>query len=109
MPGAAVYTDALHSYLGLDLDYIHAMIDHAKGYVEGRVHTNGIENFWSLLKRCLHGTYVTGAPFHLDRYLDEQTFRFNKRKGTDKTRFMVAMLSVCGKRLTYKELTGAEG
>jgi transposase-like protein len=108
MPGTAVYTDALKSYLGLDADYIHAMIDHAKGYVEGRVHTNGIENFWSLLKRCLNGTYVAVAPFHLDRYLDEQTIRYNKRKGSDKTRFMEAMMSVCGKRLTYKELIGQE-
>jgi len=107
-PGSAVYTDALASYLGLDVNYIHAMIDHAKGYVEGRVHTNGIENFWSLLKRCLNGTYVAVAPFHLDRYLDEQTFRYNKRKGIDRTRFMEAMLSVVGRRLTYKQLTGVE-
>lgn len=104
--GSVVYTDELSSYFGLDANYIHAMIDHAKGYVEGRVHTNGIENFWSCLKRCLHGTYISVAPFHLDRYLDEQTFRYNKRKGTDKTRFMEAMLSVVGKRLAYKELTG---
>lgn len=108
-PGSAVYTDAHTSYVGLDADYVHAVIDHAKGYVEGRVHTNGIENFWSCLKRCLHGTYVAVAPFHLDRYLDEQTFRYNKRKGTDKTRFMEAMLSVCGRRLTYRELVGQEG
>jgi transposase-like protein len=107
-PGASVYTDCLPSYEGLESDYVHKMIDHAKGYVEGRVHTNGIENFWSVLKRCLNGTYIAVAPFHLCRYLDEQTFRFNKRKGTDQTRFLEAMLSVCGKRLTYAELTGAD-
>jgi transposase-like protein len=104
--GSAVYTDALASYEGLDAEFVHKAIDHAKCYVEGRVHTNGIENFWSLLKRCIHGTYVAVAPFHLGRYLDEQTFRFNKRKGSDATRFLEAMLSVCGKRLTFAELTG---
>ncbi len=105
-PGASVYTDAHPSYRGLDADYIHGVIDHAVKYVEGRIHTNCLENFWSLLKRCLGGTYVSVAPVHLDRYLDEQTFRFNKRKGSDRTRFIEAMLSVCGKRLTYAELTG---
>ncbi len=81
-PGAAVYTDSLSSYSGLHPEYAHAVIDHAKSYVEGRVHTTGIENFWSLLKRGLYGTYVAVAPFHLQRYIDEQAFRFNKRKGT---------------------------
>jgi transposase-like protein len=104
--GAYVYTDALRSYQGLDDEYLHQVVDHAKCYVEGRVHTNGLENFWSLLKRALKGTYVAVAPFHLERYLDEQSFRFNKRKGNDCTRFLEAMLSICGKRLTYDELTG---
>lgn len=106
-PGATVYTDAHPSYRGLDADYMHGVIDHAITYVQGRVHTNGLENFWSLLKRGLGGTYVAVAPVHLQRYLDEQVFRFNKRKGSDRTRFMEAMFSVCGKRLTYAELTGA--
>src|SRR6266566_1233251 len=74
--GSALYTDALLSYYGLDTDYLHRVIDHAEKYVEGRVHTNGMENFWSLLKRGLNGTYVSVEPFHLFRYLDEQTFRF---------------------------------
>lgn len=103
--GAVVYTDARPSYRGLDSEYVHKAIDHAITYVEGRVHTNGLENFWSLLKRCLSGTYVAVAPVHLHRYLDEQVFRFNKRKGSDRTRFMEAMFSECGKRLTYAELT----
>jgi transposase-like protein len=106
-PGLHLYTDALKSYRGLDSDYVHAVIDHAKEYVRGRVHTNGLENFWSLLKRSIQRTYVAVAPFHLDRYLDEQTFRFNKRKGSDATRFLGAILSVCGKRLTFSELIGA--
>jgi transposase-like protein len=107
-PGSAVYTDAHPSYRELDKGYLHSVIDHAIAYVDGRVHTNGLENFWSLLKRTLGGTYVAVAPVHLQKYLDEQVFRFNKRKGTDSTRFREAMLSVCGKRLTLKELTGAQ-
>ena len=105
-PGSTVYTDSLKSYEGLESDYVHEMIDHAKCYVEGRVHTNGIENFWSLLKRCLHGTYVAVAPFHLFRYLDEESFRFNERKGNDGMRFAEVMDGVVGKRLQYAELTG---
>lgn len=104
-PGTALYTDALQSYDGLD-ESARGVIDHAKSYVEGRVHTNGLENFWSLLKRTIRGTYVAVPPDHSGRYLDEQTFRFNKRKGKDRTRFMEAMLSVCGRRLTFAELTG---
>jgi transposase-like protein len=104
--GAKVFTDAHTGYQGLDADYIHGVIDHAIAYVEGRVHTNGLENFWSLLKRCLSGTYVAVSPAHLQRYLDEQCYRFNKRKGSDRTRFLEAMLSIVDKRLTYAELTG---
>ena len=107
MPGNPVYTDALRSYEGLDSDYMHGVIDHVHQYVDGRVHTNGMENFWSLLKRTLAGTYVAVEPKHLDRYLDEQVFRFNKRKGSDGTRFLETILNVVGKRLQYKELTGA--
>jgi transposase-like protein len=104
--GAAVYTDDIRSYDHLGDDYLHAVVNHAVRYVEGRVHTNGLENFWSLLKRALGGTYVAVNPEHLPRYLDEQTFRFNKRKGTDGTRFLEVMLATPGKRLQYKELAG---
>lgn len=104
--GSALYSDALLSYNGLEGDYAHQVINHAVKYVDGQVHTNSIENFWSLLKRCLNGTYVSVEPFHLFRYLDEQTFRFNQRKGTDAQRFVLALRSIIGKRLTYKEVTG---
>src|ERR1017187_209186 len=85
--GAALYTDALMSYRGLEKDFVHQVVDHAVEYVNGRVHTNGLENFWSLLKRGINGTYVSIEPFHLFRYLDEQSFRFNNRKLTDAQRF----------------------
>jgi transposase-like protein len=105
--GAALYSDALKSYEGLATDYAHQVIDHAVKYVDGRVHTNGLENFWSLLKRGISGTYVSVEPFHLFRYLDEQTFRYNNRKDlNDGQRFALAMTQVAGKRLTYAELTG---
>ena len=105
--GAALYTDALKSYIGLDKQYEHEVVDHAVEYVRGKVHTNTIENFWSLVKRQLHGTYISVEPFHLFRYLDEQMFRFNNRqKMTDSQRFALAMSQVGGKRLTYSELTG---
>jgi transposase-like protein len=106
MPGSRVYTDALKSYDGLSEWYRHQVIDHSVAYVEGLVHTNGMENFWSLLKRTIGGTYVSVEPFHLHRYLDEQAFRFNERKGTDGTRFKSVASQVSGRRLTYKELTG---
>ncbi len=77
--GAALYSDALQSYDGLAQDYAHQVIDHAEKYVDGQVHTNGLENFWSLLKRGITGTYVSVEPFHLFRYLDEQVFRYNNR------------------------------
>jgi transposase-like protein len=105
--GAALYTDALLSYEGLAGDYAHKVVDHAVQYVDGRVHTNGLENFWSLLKRGIHGTYVSVEPFHLFRYLDEQSFRYNNRKGlTDAQRFELGMGQIFGKRLTYAQLTG---
>jgi transposase-like protein len=104
--GATVYTDEWVSYKGLSAEYVHKVINHAERYVNGRIHTNGIENFWSLLKRSLKGTYVSVAPFHLFRYLDEQSFRFNQRKTTDFDRFLQVAHAMAGKRLTYRELTG---
>ena len=105
--GATLYTDALRSYDRMGArGYIHNVIDHAEAYVDGEVHTNGLENFWSLLKRAIKGTYVSVEPFHLFRYLDEQVYRFNSRKGTDSSRFVAAAASVFGKRLTYDELRG---
>jgi transposase-like protein len=106
--GAIVHTDSLPSYVALETDYTHNVIDHAEAYVEGEVHTNGLENFWSLLKRAIKGTYVSVEPFHLFRYLDEQAFRFNQRKGTDASRFALALKGIIGKRLTYTALTGSE-
>jgi transposase-like protein len=108
--GAALYTDSLPSYSGLAQDYAHAVVDHAVAYVDGRVHTNGLENFWSLLKRGIAGTYVSVEPFHLFRYLDEQSFRFNNRKYMDDAaRFSRAISQIVGKRLTFAQLTGKEG
>lgn len=112
--GSALYTDALMSYRGLGADYVHAVVDHAVEYVNGRIHTNGLENFWSLLKRGINGTYVSIEPFHLFRYLDEQTFRYNNRATdnnplTDSDRFSVVLSQVTGKRLTYAEVTGKVG
>ena len=82
--GTTVYTDALKSAIEtLALYYEHKVIDHAEKYVDGQIHTNGLENYWSLLKRAIKGTYVSVEPFHLFRYLDEQAFRFNERSGSD--------------------------
>ncbi|HUS11389.1 MAG TPA: IS1595 family transposase [Pyrinomonadaceae bacterium] len=106
--GATVHTDKWVSYNGLESRYIHNVINHAERYVEGNVHTNGIENSWSLLKRTLKGTYVSVEPFHLFRYLDEQSFRFNNRKADDSDRFIKAASQITGKRVTYKQLTGKE-
>jgi transposase-like protein len=104
--GSYIFSDAWVAYNGLDRDYVHKVIDHAETYVQGNVHTNGIENFWSLLKRGLKGTYVSVEPFHLFRYLDEQAYRFNERKLNDGQRFIGVASSVLGRRLTYAELTG---
>ena len=101
-----MFTDAWIAYNGLDPEYVHNVIDHAETYVQGNVHTNGIENFWSLLKRGLKGTYVSVEPFHLARYLDEQAFRFNERKGADADRFNQVLGNVAGRGLTYKKLIG---
>jgi transposase-like protein len=107
-PGTAQYTDAWAAYRGLSDEYTHEVVDHAVEYVRGAVHTNGAENFWSLLKRTIKGTYVSVEPYHLGRYLDEQTFRFNTRENNDSGRFMDVLSSVFDKRLTYRELTGNE-
>lgn len=104
-PGSMVFTDSLLSYRGLSKDYFHAYVNHAVEYVRGHVHSNGVENFWSLLKRTVKGTYVSVDPTHLNRYLGEQTFRFNERKDNDLGRFRSVLRAVAGKRLTYKELT----
>lgn len=107
--GSTLYTDALRSYDRMgQKGYVHGVIDHAEAYVDGAVHTNGLENFWSCLKRALKGTYVSVEPFHLFRYLDEQAYRFNNRKKTDGMRFIEACANVFGKRLTYTALTGKE-
>src|SRR6266702_1084322 len=103
-----LHTDAFSSYDGLHGEYIHKVIDHAERYVDGEVHTNSMENFWSLLKRAIKGTYVSIEPFHLFRYLDEQAFRFNNRKMTDSLRFALALKGIIDKRLTYTALTGSE-
>lgn len=105
--GSNMFTDELVSYWGLDEKYVHEIINHAEQYVRGNVHTNGMENFWSLLKRGLNGTYVSVEPFHLFRYIDEQAFRYNNRRDmNDADRFSTAVSQIAGKRLTYAELTG---
>jgi len=113
-PGANVVSDASPSYVGLHKDYEHQVIDHAVAYVHGSVHTNGLENYWSLLKRGIKGTYVSVEPFHLFRYLDEQSFRYNNRGSkenqiNDGERFDSVLSHVLGKRLTYAEVTGKVG
>ena len=108
--GTTLYTDFLMSYDGLASDYAHKVVDHAVEYVNGRIHTDGLENFWSLLKRGLSGTYVSVEPFHLFRYLDEQAFRYNNRKDkSDAEGFSMVMSQISGKRLTYAEVTGKVG
>ena len=104
--GSTIYTDELASYNGLEAEYAHLVINHAEAYVKGNVHTNGMENFWSLLKRGIKGTYVSVEPFHLFRYLDEEAFRFNTRRDNDAGRFLRVAASVAGKRLEYRNLIG---
>ena len=110
-PGSTIYTDQAVAYDALKQQFIHETVSHVEAYVKGRVHTNGLENFWALTKRTLAGTYVAVEPFHLDRYLDEQMFRFNNRATkdnplNDSDRFLLALSQVANKRLTYAELTG---
>jgi transposase-like protein len=113
MAGTALYSDELTGYMGLESEYQRGVIDHAVAYVDGKIHTNGMENFWSLLKRGISGTYVSVEPFHLFRYLDEQEFRYNNRGHrkfpiTDFDRFKMVLSQVAGRRLTYKHLTGKD-
>ncbi len=112
--GSKVYTDSAVAYDKLHHRFVHDVVDHVSTYVRGNVHTNGIENFWSLLKRTLSGTYVAVEPFHLGKYVDEQVFRFNNRgsketKVTDADRFDLALSQIGGKRLTFAEVTGKVG
>jgi transposase-like protein len=112
--GSAIYTDEAVAYDSLAKDYIHETVNHMDEYVRGKVHTNGLENFWSLLKRGLNGTYVAVEPYHLFRYVDEQAFRYNNRATkdnplNDSDRFMLAMSQIVDKRLTYAGLTGKVG
>jgi transposase-like protein len=113
--GSNFYTDQSTVYMGLAAKYAHQVVNHLERYVDGQVHTNGIENFWSLLKRGLNGTYVAVEPFHLSRYVDEQVFRYNHRKDevgrklTDAERFAAVLSQVAGKRLTFAEVTGKVG
>jgi len=105
--GTNVYSDEWGPYNGLDEKFVHQVINHAEKYVDGRVHTNGLENFWSLLKRGISGTYVSVEPFHLFRYLHEQMFRFNNRKELDDAgRFNLVVQQIAGKRITFAQLTG---
>jgi ribosomal protein L37AE/L43A len=110
--GATVYTDGYPGYDRLLLEgYLHQVINHTKEYVRGQVHTQGIDNFWSLLKRGLTGTYVAVEPFHLDRYVDEEAFRYNNRATTDNPlndadRFALVVSQIVGRRITYAQLTG---
>jgi transposase-like protein len=113
-PGTDLMSDASPSYVGLRKDYEHQVIDHAVAYVHGNVHTNGLENYWSLLKRGIKGTYISVEPFHLFRYLDEQAFRYEHRATKDNPmndadRFDLAVSQIIGKRLTYAEVTGKVG
>jgi hypothetical protein len=107
--GATLYPDSHSGYDGLNDEYFHELVNHAETYGRGKVHTNGLENFWSLLKRGLRGTYVSVEPFHLFRYLDEQSFRDNNRTDMeDSDRFHALLKKVTGKRITYTKLTGKE-
>jgi transposase-like protein len=105
LAGSALFTDALKSYEGLN-EFQHEVVDRAVEYVRGEVHTNGLENFWSLVKRGLNGTYISVEPFHLFRYLDEQAFRYNNRRMSDGDRFDIVVRQIVGKRLTWDQLTG---
>lgn len=106
--GSDVMSDEWTAYEGLDADYTHGVINHSVKYAEGNIYTNGAENFWTLFKRCINGTYVSIEADHLSRYLDEQTFRFNERKVKDKDRFVKTVAGIIGRRVTYKELTATD-
>ena len=110
--GSTVYTDSAPAYDSLAArQFVHETVNHVQEYVRGQIHTQGIENFWAMLKRGLKGTYIAVEPFHLDRYIGEQVFRYNNRATkdnplTDADRFAFAVTQIVGKRLTYAELTG---
>ena len=106
VPGSRLITDEAAGYTKVGREYAHKVINHAETYVKGNIHTNSIENYWSLLKRGIKGTYISVEPFHLFRYLDEQSFRFNTRKDNDQGRFMLALSQISGKRVQYRELIG---
>ena len=107
--GSHIITDEFTTYPFVAQPYFHEVINHIEGYVRDHVHTNGIENFWSLLKRGLGGTYISVEPAHLDAYVVEQVYRYNNRKDmNDAGRFSKLVSQVAGKRLTYAELTGKE-
>jgi len=107
--GANLYTDTTMQYTKGRLPklYQHEAINHAKEYVRGQVHTNSLENFWSLLKRAIKGTYVSVDPFHLASYVDEQVRRYNERTSNDRERFVSVLADIVGRRITYRDLTGA--
>ena len=103
--GSVLYTDSLNSYNSLNRSYHHGSVNHNAGeYVRGDIHTNTIENFWSLVKRAIKGTYIHVSPEHLNRYLDEQEYRYEHRKTDDSQRFLLTLDRVEGKRLTYEQL-----
>ncbi len=109
-PGSQIFSDEHGRNWRMDSEYVHNIVNHLEAYVEGNIHTNGMENFWSLLKRGINGTYVAVEPFHLFRYVDEQAFRYNNRKGmNDSDRFDLAVRQIVGKRLTWSEVTGKVG
>lgn len=105
-PGSTLFTDDYDGYRALPDQFMHEVINKLEGYVDGHIHVNGMENFWSLLKRTLKGTYISVDPVHLQAYVDEQAFRFNHRDLTDAERFALVMRNIVGRRLTYNELTG---
>ena len=107
-PGSKLYTDEFNSYDNLPEGITREFVNHLHSYVMGRVHTNGMENFWSLLKRTLKGTYVSVDPVHLQAYVDEQAFRFNNREFRDADRFVSVLSQIAGHRLTFKELITKE-
>lgn len=106
--GATLITDEGVEFAHLERDFVRETVNHSIEYVRGNVHTNSIENFWSLLKRSIKGTYVSVSPAHLQKYVEEQVFRFNERKGDDQMRFFALLDQISGKRLTYNELIGYE-
>ena len=106
--GSDVMTDEWVGYEGLDADYVHNVINHSVKYAEGAIHTNSAENFWTLFKRCINGTYVSVEADHLEAYIDEEAFRFNERKGKDNDRFVKVLQGISGRHVTYKELIATE-